>query len=314
MIDIQKIFEELNQVDSFKKIKSKGSPVSIFCGIREANLPSVAFMTQNPPLVIESTQYLKVSQWEEKEEVYWSSFDLQLMNARTIFYALCMDLIKAADGTKNDSEAMIAIKNRYMIWRKMFRKATSPMSLEEYQGLFGELYFLYFRLIKLVGVDNAINSWSGSSRTAKDFSINEDWYEVKTITSSAHEVEISSLTQLESDNVGRLIVVRVEKMSEEYNDSHSTVEELISLILEQTDDEEIKEKFIEKVTLYGYVAEIDTQQFPRFKVNSVYNYRVENDFPKIASKDIPYDEITQITYSISINGINRFLEVDDVNN
>ena len=85
MIDIQKIYDELQQGDSFKRIKQENSPISIYCGLREANMPSIAFLCKTPPILIESTQYLRVSQWEEKDKVYWTSFDLQLANARTIF-------------------------------------------------------------------------------------------------------------------------------------------------------------------------------------------------------------------------------------
>ena len=120
MIDIQKIFEELNQCDNFKKIKLENSPINVFLGCREKMLPSIAFMSSNPPILIESTQCIKVSQWEEKEKVYWSSFDLQASDARVIFYALCMDLINSTQGEKTDNDALLQVRNRYTIWRKMF--------------------------------------------------------------------------------------------------------------------------------------------------------------------------------------------------
>ena len=309
MIDIQKIFEELNQGDSFKRIKADGSPINIYCGLREANLPSIAFMSQNPPLNIESTQYLKVSQWEEKERVYWSSFDLQSFNARTIFYALCLDLIQSTIGTRDDSAALIAVKNRYMVWRKMFRKASMPMSLEEYQGLYGELYFLYYKLWRKIGTD-AIKAWSGASRTAKDFSYKDDWFEVKTISTNANEVKISSLTQLESETEGHLLVVRVEKMSDEYDDGHSTVDQLISTILNEVEDAELKDLFLSKVTAYGYQVGMEEQPFPRYKVHACSSYLVSDGFPRITNRDVKFDEITKVAYSIATSGIKKFLEDD----
>lgn len=309
MIDIQKIYDELQQGDSFKRIKQENSPISIYCGLREANMPSIAFLCKTPPILIESTQYLRVSQWEEKDKVYWTSFDLQLANARTIFYSLCLDLINAIDGAKNETEAICAVKSRYMVWRKMFRKATTPMSFEAYQGLYGELYFLYFELTKKYSLEDAIKAWSGANRTAKDFSINEDWFEIKTTTTNATEVKISSLTQLDSDEDGHLVVLRIEKMSEEYNDGHATVNQLMSLILKDILDEGLKDNFLEKVAAYGYVVEDELQQYPTFKLHRVDSYRVNEQFPKITSRDVAFDEITKVTYCISINGIKSFLEV-----
>lgn len=224
MIDVQKIFEELNRADGFIKIKIEESPVGIYCGVKENGLPCLAFMSQHPPLTIESTQYLQVTQWSENNSVYWSRFDLGLGNARTVFYSLCIDLIKASVGCNNDEQAMNAIKNKYMIWRKMFRKAKGSMTEESYKGMFGELYFLKHYLWPQIGLSNAIRSWSGPDLTAKDYSYKEDWYEVKTISTNSNSVSISSLTQLESVTSGHLVVVRVEQMSSEYNEGDYCVE------------------------------------------------------------------------------------------
>ena len=311
MIDIQQIFGELTQQESFKRIRDVDSPISVFCGIREVNLPSIAFMTDNPPVLIESTQCIKVSQWEERDKTYWSRFDLQNSNARTIFYSLCLDLIQSTYGSKDSTEAIQNVKNRFTVWRKMFKKAPSPMSIEEYQGLFGELYFLYYILSKKIGLEKAIKSWSGANRTAKDFSIEEDWYEIKTITTGTSEIKISSLTQLESEVEGRLVAVRVERMSESYDDGHATVEAIIKSVIDENIDLSIKDDFLSKVMAYGYSAEMDLSAFPRFSVKTVDSYIVSGDFPRLTTKDITYDEISKVTYNLSISGIKKFMEVKD---
>lgn len=81
MIDVQKIFEELNRADGFIKIKIEESPVGIYCGVKENGLPCLAFMSQHPPLTIESTQYLQVTQWSENilyigQDLIW---DLEML-------------------------------------------------------------------------------------------------------------------------------------------------------------------------------------------------------------------------------------------
>lgn len=313
MTDFQVVFEGLNQGDSFKRIKSENESIAVFCGLRENNLPSIAFMTKTPPILIESTQCIKVSQWQEKDDIYWSSLDLQLANARSIFYALCFDLFEVTNETKTDTQAMIAIKNRYLMWRKLFRKVKSPMSFEEYQGLYGELYFLCNYLLKRYDADTAVKSWSGANKTAKDFSINSDWYEVKTISTNSSEIRISSLTQLEADTPGKLVVNRVEKMSDEYSDGCSTVDELVSLIIRAINDDETRDLFLSKLNDYGYSVE-DIQSFPHFKTHSSNNYLVDNKFPRLISSSIPYKEIIKVAYSISLNGITSFMEVERVNN
>lgn len=314
MIDIQEIFSQLNQEESFRRIKDIDGPISVYCGIREANLPSIAFLTNNPPVVIESTQCIRVSQWEERDKTFWSRFDLQKSNARAIFYALCIDLIQSTEGAKDTTEAIYNVKNRYSIWRKMFKRPSTVMSVEEYQGLFGELYYLYYSLAPKVGIEGAIKAWSGAKRTAKDFSYDEDWFEVKTVTTGVSEIKISSLNQLEADNVGRLIVVRVERMAENYSDGHSSVDELINTIMNEVKDIAVKDDFMEKVTAYGYSADLDMSLFPRYCVKTIKTYLVDKSFPRITTKDIAHDEIIRVTYTLSINAIKKYMEASNGNN
>lgn len=314
MIDIQEIFSQLNHEESFRRIKDIEGPISVYCGIREANLPSIAFLTEDPPALIESTQCIKVSQWEEREKTFWSRFDLQSSNARAIFYSLCLDLIESTVGAKDTNEAIFNVKNRYSIWRKMFKRPSTVMSIEEYQGLFGELYFLYYNLAARVGVEDAIKAWSGAKRTAKDFSYNEDWFEIKTITTGASEIKISSLNQLEADNEGRLMVVRVERMAENYSDGHSSVDEIIKTIMDEEMDLAVKDDFMEKITAYGYSADMDMSLFPRYCVKAIDTYIVNDSFPRLTTKDIAHDEIVRVTYTLSVNAIKKYMEANDGNN
>ena len=308
MIDVQKIFEELNRADGFIKIKIEESPVGIYCGVKENGLPCLAFMSQHPPLTIESTQYLQVTQWSENNSVYWSRFDLGLGNARTVFYSLCIDLIKASVGCNNDEQAMNAIKNKYMIWRKMFRKAKGSMTEESYKGMFGDLYFLKHYLWPQIGLSNAIRSWSGPDLTAKDYSYKEDWYEVKTISTNSNSVSISSLTQLESVTSGHLVVVRVEQMSSEYNEGDYCVEKIISDIMRSVDDEEVKDLFINKILSYGYDFDECENTFHRYRVANGKFYLVDNNFPRITTDSVSYKEVIKVTYSLALDGIQKYTE------
>lgn len=308
MIDIQKIFEELNRADGFKKIKIEESPVGIYCGVKENGLPSLAFMSQHPPLTIESTQYLQVTQWSENNSVYWSRFDLELGSARTVFYSLCVDLIKASVGCNSDEQAMNAIKNKYMIWRKMFRKAKGSMTEESYKGMFGELYFLKHYLWPKIGLCNAIRSWSGPDMTSKDYSYKDDWYEIKTISTNSNSVSISSLTQLEAVTSGHLVIFRVEQMSAEYDEGDCCVEKIISDIMCNIDDEGVKEFFIGKILAYGYDFDEGENIFHKYRVANGKFYLVDNDFPRITTDSVSYEEVIKVTYSLALDGIQKYVE------
>jgi len=78
----------------------------------------------------------------------------------------------------------------------MFKKGGASISAELLKGLFGELYFLHTFFAYKYGRNEAVAGWSGADGTAKDFSIETDWYEVKTVSASAVSVKISSVSQL----------------------------------------------------------------------------------------------------------------------
>lgn len=217
-------------------------------------------------------------------------------------------MIKASVGCNNDEQAMNAIKNKYMIWRKMFRKAKGSMTEESYKGMFGELYFLKHYLWPQIGLSNAIRSWSGPDLTAKDYSYKEDWYEVKTISTNSNSVSISSLTQLESVTSGHLVVVRVEQMSSEYNEGDYCVEKIISDIMRSVDDEEVKDLFINKILSYGYDFDECENTFHRYRVANGKFYLVDNNFPRITTDSVSYKEVIKVTYSLALDGIQKYTE------
>ena len=58
------------------------------------------------------------------------------------------------------------------------------------QGLFGEMYFLKNYMIPKFGINSAIFSWSGPEQTSKDFSLENNWFEIKTISAKSSLVKI----------------------------------------------------------------------------------------------------------------------------
>jgi len=306
-IDVQNVFEKAIANGNFIRLKEESS-IGIFYSVDEKKQPSIAFMTQNPPVEIESTKCIKVSQWEEGPMVYWTKMGLQAEIARLTFYSLCNDLIETTKKYDNENEAILAVANRFRNWKKMFQGAPKKMSEEEYKGLLGELLFLYKKMIPFYGIDCAIGSWSGANKTAKDFSVNEKWYEVKSTSSASTEVVISSLTQLESDYIGYLVVVKTERMSSEYNDGLSSVNEVANAIISQIDNESVKDDFINKLNAYGYDMSDNELENNKYRFVAINAYRVDKDFPKITSEEVPSRAIVKVAYSISLAAIDGFRE------
>ena len=303
------------------------SPLGIYYGISPDRHLRLAFRSTVDPPKIESTQLLLVTQGEESHNVYWSCFDLLSQDAQAAYFAFCENLVEAVRISSSEAEALSRLKTDisaefveagtvyysqdektcYLDPALFKKNATRKASREIIQGLYGELYFLNSYMIDKYGQTEAINAWGGPDATSKDFAINTDWYEVKTIGVSSPCVQISSLAQLSSDIPGRLVVVRAERMADEFSNGLSCISELMAAILSKIDDETAESVFISKVSGYG-IDISDTVFATKFDVKSVNLFCVENDFPRITVDKIPYPEITNVSYEISVAAISRFLE------
>lgn len=141
MTDIERMFSQIPVGMALAKLKVEDCPIGVYYGRSESGNLHFAFLTENPPIVIESTAHLKVTQWAEGANIYWTCFELLEDYAKPVFYVLCNNLVKAAIGCQSEDIAMAAVKNRFLTWKKLFKNPSAQMTEELYKGLFGELYF-----------------------------------------------------------------------------------------------------------------------------------------------------------------------------
>lgn len=308
MTDIERMFSQIPVGMALAKLKVEDCPIGVYYGRSESGNLHFAFLTENPPIVIESTAHLKVTQWAEGANIYWTCFELLEDYAKPVFYVLCNNLVKAAVGCQSEDIAMVAVKNRFLTWKKLFKNPSAQMTEELYKGLFGELYFLKNYLMAHHDVAAAVNAWSGPDKTAKDFSIASDWYEIKTVSTNSVTVKISSLTQLDAEEPGYLVLVKTEKMSNEFDNGECSVEQLIALILNSIADESVKDEFVKKLIQYGYDVNGDNSSYHKYRMAKMNFYGVNDDFPRITAEKVPYGEIVRVTYELSISSIEKYLE------
>ena len=213
-INFEDKFKELNSIsDILKKVESNNK-VKIFYGLSKEGKKRLAFLSTLAPEQIESTKMISVSYYKDNENLNWLSFDLENNNFSNLFYTFCSDIVNSLSNLNDEEQELNYLKKRFYNWKKMFQNISSKeLSEEKEQGLYGELYFLYKYMIPKYGVDVAVSSWAGPHKFNKDFSVDETWYELKTSSVNATTVEIRSINQLDSDKIGYLSVVKVEKMS-----------------------------------------------------------------------------------------------------
>lgn len=307
-IDVGLLFKNLKDAkpNELSRISGIDSSIGVYYGYHSGMNYRLAFMSNIEPPQLHSTASIRIYQWSESQNVYWTCFDLVDSSAKTVFYKFGNDLIESINSNENEDVTLLAMKNRFFIWKKMFKSLKNQMSDESYKGLFGELYFIHEYLIPLYGVEESVKMWSGADNTNKDFSTGTDWFEIKTISSSRNAVTISSMEQLESDKPGKLVVVKTERMSDQYDDGKCTVRQLIDLIMNKIDDDSLKDAFVDKLVLYGFDEE--TTQNITHKVVKVNTYIVSKDFPRVTRKEVPHNAITKLSYELSLSAIDNYLE------
>lgn len=305
MINISECFSKLDTRGTQQKIHTEKCPLRVYCGLSTFGNYILSIMASNPAPNMESTKSIRLTQLVESEGIYWINFELLDAEATRVFFSFCSDIIDCISVGKSEEKALVDLVNRYYIWRTMFKKSSS-MSEEKTKGLFGELFFLYDYMIPHFGVESAINAWSGPSKTSKDFSIQQKWYEVKTTSTSSNVVKISSITQLSSKDAGILVVIKTERMSPEFNDNKSSVNDMFNLVLDKIEIRQLKDVFLHKIIEYGFDASNDLN-FYKFRVDDMKFYKVTDKFPRITEKDIKFKEISNIQYEIKLDMIQDYI-------
>lgn len=219
------------------------------------------------------------------------------------FCALLEDIIETTRSCPDNPSGYQVVINRLYSWKKMFSSKKKKLDESAIMGLIGELTFLDDYMFSKYGKTKALEAWSGQELTHKDFSLENTWYEVKSIHSGKDSVRISSLEQLQSNNFGELVVIPLERMSPAFNGV--TLSKLANKIMKELDSDEDLDKFISKLSEQGFDFDSETDDYV-YQVLSVDRYAVNSSFPKIIRLEIP-TAIVQAQYDISITSILPFL-------
>ena len=263
---------------------------------------SFDFRGKYKPVKISSSDVIAVEQYK-KDELFTLRFSLENSDLLEYFCTFCQDLLDSVKVTNDDEAAYHTLRSRYYSWRQLFRPDNAHLTESEIMGLIGELLFLKDDMIPEKGIDIALESWMGPEKRHKDFSYQNEWFEVKTISFGKESVRISSIEQLDSDLDGKLVIYELEKMSPSFDGIR--LNQLVNSIIAILENSSQRETFMAKLQLYGFDFSNENDNLV-FAVRSIHTYKVDTQrFPRLHRSSIP-DAITRAQYEILLTEIEQF--------
>jgi len=276
--------------------------LSIYIGRDDDARYSFDFRGKYKPVRITSSDVIAVEQYKQGD-LLTLRFSLENSDLLEYFCTFCQDLMDSVRVTSDDEVAYQTLRSRYYSWRQLFRPDNARMTEAEIMGLIGELLFLKDYMIPERGIDVALESWMGPEKTHKDFSDQQDWFEIKTISFGKESVRISSVEQLDSDLDGTLVIYELEKMSPSFDGIK--LNQLANNIIASLQSASQREVFIDKLQLFGFDFSNEYDNLV-FALRGEHKYNVDtNNFPRIHRDMLP-DAIARVQYDLLLTEIEPF--------
>jgi hypothetical protein len=296
---IRKLLEN-KESESYSRYDGE-HPFDVYLGIDHQGRKSLALVMNARRERITSTQTINAQFFKREDGQIMLCFSLVDDQLRDIFYKFCEDIIESTRHNRKEDGFAPAVE-RWDTWIKFFAKTSLPLSENEILGLIGEIYFLQNVMMTKYGQDVALESYIGTDRAHKDFEVNDTWYEIKSIHNGVRSVKISSIEQLDSNEVGQLEIITFDQSTPTYEDN-ITLNNVISGFRNSL-DRKWQLKFDEKMRKAGYLEDERYDEY-NFLFVKVDEYTVSADFPKLSKSDLP-NGITKASYEIDISAIQRY--------
>ena len=303
-MDLLEKFENERAKKTFRRI-DESHTFDWFVGYNEIGNKCLVLISKGEVVTFDSTKFIKVTITKRiEDEKSMLIFELTDNMYTEIYIKLCEDLIETTRNRKNDN-IFNFILNRWNMWKSTFKNSTlKSLSENEIKGLIGELLFLKEYMFNNYSFLESVKSWQGPENSHKDFEIDDTWYEIKTTNDSSLTVKINSAQQLESNMLGRLVIIKLTK-SNELVDNAISLNKLIKEIDSKLEDVESNTKFWKKLDMFGYIYDEDYNNYS-YKLYSLNQYDTSHEqFPKIVSGDLKKG-VSNVTYDIIIEQIEDF--------
>lgn len=303
---VREKFEICSCNNGYKRFND-AHPIDIYIGLNEKHQKSLIIVSSGNIEDVESSRMINVCLSQREDNRLALSFDLLEDDMSDLFYKFCADIIESTK-IYNKMNTINFVIQRWKDWISLFKNPINDLLSElEIKGLLGELIFLKDYMFEKYGIEKSLNAWMGPEMSHKDFEVNDTWYEIKTINQNGIDIKISSIEQLDSNSIGELVVIKLEKSNIETNLNISLNGYIVNL--RNIIPEELISIFDRKIALAKYKYESDYDQYI-YSLKNIVHYKVNNRFPRITKNSLP-NGIIRVSYDILLDNIDEFKMVGE---
>ena len=306
MEKLKKRFLEMHGLDNYQRV-DPDHPVALYIGLDGNARYSLFCITETlPSKGLTSSRIITVFVGKRYDGTFGITFSLADQTFSDHFICFCADMIRASRSLKDPKKTADFMCARYVQWQKAFSRTNNGLlSPSEIKGLIGEMLFLQSYLIPRYGETAALAAWCGPEMSDRDFECQDTWFEVKATVSGSAAVSISSVEQLDTDRVGHLAVIVLDKTSTA-DISALTLNKMYHILRRSLSSELLAQKLDTVLLSFGYY-ENDAYNAYCFRHNGTITYRVDTDFPCMRKKSIPI-AAQNVRYDLSLAAIQEFKE------
>ena len=265
------------------------------------NMELVLFSDYVPMVPGSSQQILVRGNIRQSDGRHALCLSLTDQSLKEQFVFLCWDIMNFTYESKTEKAGVKAVVKRFCMWQRLFAQPRDKkMSDARIKGLIGELCALKEVVSKDYPQNEAISGWIGPLGADRDFELFDKWYETKAVSLSRDNVSISSLDQLDIDEDGNLLIVRVEKTSDNVQNK-ITLNGLVDEIRASITDDSIRTAFNARLLSIHY-DDKDSRAEEPYVLHRIEKYNVTAGFPRIRRSELPAS-ISEGSYTLSIPAI-----------
>ncbi len=278
--------------------------MDIYIGKDSGGAKELLIVSEIEPAKIRSSKSIEILKGLRKDERWATQIKLLKKEQEEVFTHLCWDLIEQSRAAKSKTTGLEIVIARFLKWQKLMEGGNELLTDEVIKGIIGELVYAKHKLRGKYDWDTIFSAWLGPDGADKDYVFKDTWAEIKAIKTGKSYVSISSMEQLDSKNVGTLVVATVDNTSSSDTNGFSfaaIINEFRNLLKASPS---ALFDFESKLLGLGYIDR--KEYFDKYYVlNGFRFFNVDDNFPKLVRAHIP-EEIVKVKYDIALSEIREF--------